>query len=252
MPAEVLLNPILSNMSMVPAGLEATIKELRRLETEVTGSAQKYFVVKGDVIVFQNTDDLAKTIHAALVKLNAAAQSAMRALNGYADDVRRMDDRALFAFAMAKFLELRVTDPSMMELLGVLAAAQTALATTELSRLVESMLRKMAKMIEDETRKLRKYAESKSTVRVGVWAGLKGNTFNWKKQQFQEAGTFNLVARFANWWKLNPMVSKAKQDVGSYFLASLFSSALSTVGLPGPAVDPTANMLAALAMEGSS
>ena len=109
----------------------------------------------------------------------------------------------------------------------------------------------MAKMIEDETRELRKYANSPRLIRVGVWAGLKGNTFNWKKQEFQEAGTFNLIARFANWWKLNPKVSKAKQDVGSVLLASLFNSALSTVGLPGPAVEPTANMLAALAMEGT-
>jgi hypothetical protein len=241
------LQVIPANMTMMPPGLEATLQDLKRLQDEVTSSAQKYFEVKGDIIVFKNTDELAKIIHAALVKLNAAAQTTIKALNGYADEVKRMDDRTLCTFVIAKFLEFRVSDPSMIEMLGVLAAAETQSVAADVKRLMESALRKLAHTIDERTRKLKKLANNPSLVRAGVWAALKNNTFNWRKQQFEAAGSFNLIARFANWWKLNPAVAKAKGEIGAIFLASAFSRALSTIGLPGPAATATADMLAALA-----
>lgn len=226
--------------------LESLARDFNRLENEIVSSGSRYFEVKGDLIVFKNTDDLAKNIHAITVKLNDAAQTAVRALNSYASTVRSMDDRTLCLYVMARFMELRPNDPTMTQLLGLLAAGEVSLGMGEIVMLAESMLRKLAMMIEQKTRPLAKAANSPRLIRLGVWAALKNNAFNWRKQQFEASGA---VARFANWYKLNPAASRAKADIESIVLRQLFVAALGRAGLPGQAIEPTANFLAAAAME---
>jgi hypothetical protein len=224
---------------------ESLARDFNRLQNDVVNSASKYFEVKGELLIFKNTDELAKNIHAATVKLNDAAQTAIRTLNNYAATVRSMDDRRLCAYVLARFMELRSNDASMLQLLGLLAAAEVSLASGEITRLAESMLKKLARLIEEKSRPLAKAANSPTKIRLAVWAALKNNAFNWKKQQFEASGA---VAKFANWYKLNPAVSKAKTDIESVVLGRVLASALSRVGLPGPAIEPTANYLVAVAM----
>ncbi len=225
---------------------EALARDFNRLQNEVVSSASKYFEVKGDLILFKNTDELAKDIHAATVKLNDAAQTAVKNLNQYAATVRSMDERKLCAYVLVRFMELRPGDASLMQLLGLLAAGEVSVGSGELTRLAESLLRKLAALIQQKSRPLAKAANNPTKLRLGVWAALKNNAFNWKTQQFQGSGG---VAKFVNWYKLNPAVSKAKSDIESVVLGGLFAAALSRVGLPAPALQPTANLLASMAMD---
>lgn len=56
------------------------------------------------------------------------------------------------------------------------------------------------------------------------------------------------MAKFVNWYKLNPMASKAKADLESFVLGRFVAAALGRVGLTASAIQPTANALVAVAM----
>ena len=110
-----------------------------------------------------------------------------------------------------------------------------------ISRAVDETIRHVIAEIE---KKRRSIGEIKGNLpgRFTAWVGLDNNAFNWKTQQFQAASKWNVGGRLANSAKLNSMIGDAKSDA----LKSIFSAGLSRAGLPSPAVEPTAKMLAGI------
>jgi hypothetical protein len=267
--------------------LEPILMELKTFQDQVSTEAAKYFEVRGDLVIFKNTDALAKAIHSGIVRLNSGAQATVRALNGYADTVRRADQRAAFLL-IVRILVIRKSDPAIMELAALLAEA--AVCTTDAPKFIELLLRKLAKNIEDGTKGLATGSGGLAKLRVGAWVAMKGNAFNWKLQKFELApvepvpagvraatnAAMNNVAismnpaaraaatigeklgeKFASLrlgtrvfnWTANSAIKQAKKDAPFLFLSFLLGKSLAKAGLPAAAIDPTVNMLVSVARE---
>src|SRR5262245_57372078 len=82
--------------------IRSTALERQRAQQEIF--SQQHFEVKGDLIVFRETHKLFNQVRAVLKKLKSAGQTAITTLNGYAANVRAMDDRAVFSYVMVNFL----------------------------------------------------------------------------------------------------------------------------------------------------
>lgn len=199
------------------------------------------------MIHFQHAGWLAEDITAVVVKLNDAAQTAIWGLRRYASQVRAMDNKAC-AYMLIKLLEVRQSDPSLMQILGLLAASDAYSGGSQIARTVQSMLDSLATLIEKNTTKLAWVAKNPWVFKELVAAGLEGNTFNWKTQKF-EASMMHPVAKFANWYALNPLAAKAKY-AESVILGTLFTSAFYRAGLTRDASDSLATLLAAIILDG--
>ena len=234
---------IIPNLSL-SAPFANIANEFQQIQQKIVSSASKYFEVKGDLILFKNTDEMGGHIQELLATLSRASQTTVKTLNQCAATFRSMDDSALLAYVLLKFLDLRQNDPSTMQLLGLLAAA----TPLQITHLIDTMLRTLATTIQKKSQDIVDYDKSRTKTRFYLYMALKDNSFNWKTGKFQAVG-ISLGSRFANWYKLNPMVSKAKSGIHGV-VSSTFAAALTRAGVPSPAVTATANMLASMIVEG--
>jgi len=224
------------NMS---AHIEASARDLQRAQQAIF--SQKYFEAKGDLIVFRNTNELFNHVRGVLKKAKEAAQTAITTLNRYAADVRIMDDRALFSYVMVNFLGLRQNDPSVLEYLSLLAGPPGQTSTRHLTRAVDETLRNVVAEIENKIQLITEI-EGQFPGRFKAWLGLDNNAFNWKTQQFETESKWNVGGRLANWGSINSKLKSAKSSA----LSGIFATGLTHAGLPSPAVQPTADMLAGI------
>ena len=220
--------------------------ELQQIQQKISASASKYFEVKGDLVLFKNTSEMSDHIQELLGVLSRASETTVRTLNQCAASVRAMDDSTLLAYVLFKFLDLRQSDPSVMQLVGLLAAA----APLQVTHLLDSLLRGMATTVQKKTRKIVDADKSPRATRVALYMALKDNAFNWKTGKFQAPSGLNLGSRLVNWAKLNPMVGTAKSGVHD-ILSGTLASAMIRAGIPSLAAQPTASMLASMVVEGA-
>lgn len=232
--------PMLSGLAVnLSAHIEASARDLQQAQRAIF--SKHYFEVKGDLIVFRNTNELFNHVRAVLKKAKDAAQGAITTLNGYAGTVRAMDDRALFAFVMVNFLGLRQNDASVVEFLNLLAGPAGSPGSSHLTRAVDGTLRNVAAEIEKK-KSLITEIEAQLPGRFKAWLGLDNNAFNWKTQKFETESKWNVGGKLANWATINSKVKNAKSTA----LSGIFTVGLNHAGLPSPAVQPTADMLAAI------
>lgn len=234
---------ILPNLSL-SAPFATIAKEFQQIQQKITSSASKYFEVKGDLILFKHTDEMGAHIQELLATLSRASQTTVNTLNQCAATFRSMDDSRLLAYVLIKFMDLRQNDPSTLQLVALLAAS----TPLQITHLIDTMLRTLATTIQKKSQTIVDYDKSRTKTKFYLYVALKDNSFNWKTGKFQAVG-ISPASRFANWYKLNPMVSAAKSGLHEV-VAGTFATALTRAGVPSPAVMPTANMLASIIMEG--
>lgn len=237
-----MLSALAENMS---AHIHASARDLQLAQQAIFN--QRHFEVKGDLIVFRETHKLFNQVRAVLKKVKDAGQTAIATLHGYAANVRTMDDRAVFSYVMVNFLGLRQSDPSVIEFLNLLAGAPDSPGTRHLSRAVDATLKNVAAEIEQKMVLLREI-EGKLPSRFEAWVGLDNNAFNWRTQKFETETKWNLGGKVANWASINAKVKNAKSSA----LSGVFAAGLTRAGLPSPAVQPTADMLAAVVLDGAN
>jgi hypothetical protein len=237
-----MLSALAANMS---AHIQASARDLQLAQQAIFN--QQHFELKGDLIVFRETHQVFNQVRAVLKKVKDAGRTAITTLHGYAANVRTMDDRAAFSYVMVNFLGLRQNDPSVIEFLNLLAGAQDSPSTRHLSRAVEGTLNNLAAEIEQKML-LIKEIEGKLPNRFEAWVGLDNNAFNWRTQKFQTETKWNLGGKVANWASINSKVKNAKSSA----LSGVFAAGLTRAGLPSPAVQPTADMLAAVVLGGAN
>ena len=148
---------------------------------------------------------------------------------------------------MVNFLGLQQNDPSVIEFLNLLGGAPDSPSTRHLSRAVDATLKNVAAEIEQKML-LIKEIEGKLPNRFEAWVGLDNNAFNWRTQKFETETKWNLGGKVANWASINSKVQNAKSSA----LSGVFAAGLTRAGLPSQAVQPTADMLAAVVLGGAN
>lgn len=164
--------------------------------------AAKFFDVKGDVIVFKNTDDLAKSIHAHMVKGRKLLREAIVHVRRAADDLRRKGLSMTVQLAARGFKGYSSQDPTVARLMEALAYFSAADMAGTWSGELATLLHKLADLMEKAAKKMDR---SQLSVRFAVWVPLKGNAFNLKTRRFEAQG-LSPLARMSN-WKFNPRIA---------------------------------------------
>lgn len=225
----------------IAAQIEGHARNLQQVQQTVFST--RYFEVRGDLVVFKNTNEMFNHVRSLLKKADEMAKSAISTLNQYASKIRAMDDRTVFTYVMVNFLGLRANDPQVLQTLALFAGPPGSRGSRHISRAIDETIRNVISEIEKKRGSLGEI-QGKLPGRFSAWVGLDNNAFNWKTQKFQAASKWNVGGRLANYASLNSMVRDSKSDA----LNSIFSAGLSRAGLPGPAVEPTAKMLAGIIM----